>query len=262
MTFIALPLLPNRTIDPWGAFNPHELWLMTVLIAAVSFAGYAAVKALGAERGAVLAAAAGGMVSSTAVTLTMARMGVENPERAGLLAGSILVSGAVMIIRVLILVAVINSPLAGLLAPPLLAALIAMAALAAMLVWRERGSSGVSFDLKNPFDLRAVLRFGVLLAIVVVAAAIVQRQFGDQGLFVLSAISGLADVDAIALSVARLDEPGTLAVQTILIGVAVNSLAKSVYAWWAGSMAIGIRVLTGSLAAIAAGLAVLRFGGA
>jgi uncharacterized membrane protein (DUF4010 family) len=167
-----------------------------------------------------------------------------------------------MIIRVLILVAVINSPLAGLLAPPLLAALIAMAALAAMLVWRERGSSGVSFDLKNPFDLRAVLRFGVLLAIVVVAAAIVQRQFGDQGLFVLSAISGLADVDAIALSVARLDEPGTLAVQTILIGVAVNSLAKSVYAWWAGSMAIGIRVLTGSLAAIAAGLAVLRFGGA
>src|SRR5437868_4487706 len=79
MTFIALPLLPHRTIDPYGAVNPYELWLMTILIAAVSFAGYAAIRITGPERGIVLAAAAGGVVASTAITLTLARLARENP---------------------------------------------------------------------------------------------------------------------------------------------------------------------------------------
>ena len=74
MTFIALPLLPNRTIDPWNAINPYELWLMTILIAALSFAGYAAVKMAGPKLGLVLAAALGGLFASTAVTLSLARL--------------------------------------------------------------------------------------------------------------------------------------------------------------------------------------------
>ena len=156
---------------------------MTVLIAAMSFAGYAAVKAMGAERGTVLAAAAGGMVSSTAVTLTMARMAAENPKRARLLAGSILVAGVVMLLRVLIIAGIINSALGLALAPTLLAATIAMGGTAAFLVWREVRSGGAaSFDLKNPFELPAVLRFGLMLTVIIVLVFLARQQFGNQGL--------------------------------------------------------------------------------
>ena len=121
MTFIALPLLPHRAIDPYGAINPYELWLMTILIAAVSFAGYAAIRIAGPERGTVLAAAAGGLVASTAVTLTLARLARDNPARVRLLGGSVILSGAIMLLRVLVVVAVINLAFARSLAPALLA---------------------------------------------------------------------------------------------------------------------------------------------
>ena len=258
MTFILLPLLPNRSIDPWGAVNPYELWLMTVLIAAMSFAGYAAVKAMGAERGTVLAAAAGGMVSSTAVTLTMARMAAENPKRARLLAGSILVAGVVMLLRVLIIAGIINSALGLALAPTLLAATIAMGGTAAFLVWREVRSGGAaSFDLKNPFELPAVLRFGLMLTVIIVLVFLARQQFGNQGMLAVAAFSGLADADAITLSVARLNEVSPAAVQAILLAALVNTLAKAAYAWWAGGAALGLRVMAGSVISAAVGVAAL-----
>ena len=122
MTFIALPLLPDRAIDPWGALNPHELWLITILIATVSFTGYVAVKLVGPSRGLVLAAALGGLISSTVVTLTLSGLARSNTARVGLLAGSILAAGAVMLARVLVLAGVLNLSLAMALAVPLLAA--------------------------------------------------------------------------------------------------------------------------------------------
>ena len=120
MTFIALPLLPDRAIDPWGAINPHQLWLITILIAVVSFTGYVAVKLAGPARGLVLAAALGGLISSTVVTLTLARLAKVNSARLGLLGGSIIASGAVMMVRVLVLAGVVNLSLGKALAVPLL----------------------------------------------------------------------------------------------------------------------------------------------
>ncbi|MGA7268881.1 MAG: DUF4010 domain-containing protein, partial [Aestuariivirga sp.] len=134
MTFIALPLLPDRAIDPWQAINPHEIWLMTILIAAVSFAGYAAVKIAGPQRGLVLAATLGGLVASTAVTLSLARLARVSAAHVRMLSGAILAAGAVMLLRVLAVVALLNTPLASGLAPVLLAAAVASGLIAAALV--------------------------------------------------------------------------------------------------------------------------------
>ena len=242
MTFIALPLLPDRAIDPWQAINPHEIWLMTILIAAVSFAGYAAVKIAGPQRGLVLAATLGGLVASTAVTLSLARLARASAAHVRMLSGAILAAGAVMLLRVLAVVALLNAPLASALAPVLLAGAVASGLIAAVLVGGHvQQTAGQSSDLvmRNPFEIGEVLRFGALLAVVMAAVALARQAYGDGGLFGVAAMSGLADVDALTLSAARLDVPLTVAADAILIAIAVNTLAKTAYAGYAGGARIG-----------------------
>ncbi len=257
MTFIALPLLPDRTVDPWNAINPHDLWLMTILIAAVSFAGYVAVKLAGPERGLILAAALGGLVASTAVTLSLARLARQNVSRVRLLSGGIVASGCVMMLRVLIVTGLINLPLAVELGPVLLAAAAMMALSAAFLVRTDGHDGGKEqpLVLKNPFLLSEVLRFGALLAIVMLAVELARRYFGDVGLLGVAALSGLADVDAVTLSVARLEGTVPAAVDAILLTVAVNTVAKTVYAWVVGGTRLGSILLAQNAAtmAVAAG---------
>lgn len=257
MTFIALPLLPNRALDPWGALNPHELWLVTTLIAAVSFAGYVAVKLVGPSRGLVLAAAVGGLVSSTVVTLTLAKLARENARRVPLLAGAILASGGVMLLRVLVLAGVINLPLALALAVPLLAAALFQGLAAVLLIGRD-GIGGAKPDglvHKNPFLLSEVLRFGAILAVVMLAAGIAQSIYGAGGLMAVAAISGLVDVDAVTLSVAGMGPASDTGVVAILLTIGVNSLAKSVYAGIAGGAKLGLVLFVLNMMAMAAAVA-------
>ncbi len=258
MTFIALPLLPDRAIDPWGALNPHELWLITILIAAVSFVGYVAVKLAGPSRGLVLAAALGGLVSSTVVTLTLAALARANATRTGLLAGGILASGAVMLARVLVLAGVLNLALAAALAVPLAAAA-ALQALSAAVLIRRDGRNGVSgtdeLVHRNPFLLSEVLRFGAILAAVMLAAGIAQSIWGGRGLLAVAAVSGLADVDALTLSVANMPSVTAMGVAAVLVCVGVNSIAKCVYAWVEGGARLGLLLLGFNAAAMAVAVA-------
>lgn len=254
MTFIALPLLPDRAIDPWGALNPHQLWLITILIAAVSFAGYVAVKLVGPSRGVVLAAALGGLVSSTVVTLTLARLARDNKARLGLLAGSILLAGGVMMARVLVLAGVINLPLALALAAPLLGAAVFQALMAWLLIGHEGRSSAVKpagLVHKNPFLLPEVLKFGAILGVVMLAAGIAKNLFGNGGLMAVAGISGLADVDAITMSVANMGGQATAGVAAILLAIGVNSAAKAVYAGIAGGLRLGLILFLLNMAAMA-----------
>lgn len=258
MTFIALPLLPDRTIDPWGAINPHQLWLITILIAAVSFAGYVAVKLVGPSRGLVLAAALGGLVSSTVVTLTLARLARDNAARLGLLAGSILAAGGVMMARVLVLTGVINLSLAVALSVPLIAAALFQGVAGVLLIGRDgRGSAAKPEGLvhKNPFLLSEVLKFGAILGVVMLAAGIAKSVFGDSGLMVVAAVSGLADVDAMTLSIANMGPPSSAGVAAILLCVGVNSVAKSIYAGIAGGMRIGVLLFALNMAAMTVAVA-------
>ena len=109
MSFLLLPILPNRPVDPWQVLNPAEIWLLAILIAAVSFAGYIAVRVFGDQKGIAVAAIAGGMASSTATTLVICPPGARAPASARLLAGGILLAGVTMLVRIVVLAGVLKS---------------------------------------------------------------------------------------------------------------------------------------------------------
>lgn len=203
---IVLPLVPNEAVDPWQALNPYQLWLLVVLISALSLAGYVGMCWLGPARGAAVTGLAGGLVSSTATTLNFARESRKpgpTTNSAALTAG-ILCAWAVMFLRVTTLVAILNRQLLGALWLPLLI----MGGIAGVLAFQnylagtQAATAGVepTAALKNPFSLGAAIRFGALFAIVLVVVKLAQQHFPSGGLLVISALAGAADVDAIVLS--------------------------------------------------------------
>ncbi|PVE21451.1 hypothetical protein DC522_26480 [Microvirga sp. KLBC 81] len=258
MTFLALPLLPDRTVDPWDAINPSEIWLLAIIIAAISFAGYVAIRVMGSQAGVALAALAGGLASSTATTVTLARMARDHPAASPLLSAGILLSGFVMIARVLIVASALNHALLLPLAWPLGAAGLVLLAVSGLLfLTHGKGSEErPQLSIKNPFDLGTALYFAALIAIISLLAKVVSTLMGDAGLTVLAALSGIADVDAITLSLARLSSDGitvTTAALGIGIAVAVNTLVKAGMTFSLGTRKAGWIVSGTSLAAIAAG---------
>jgi len=260
MSFILLPLLPNRAIDPWGALNPFELWLMTVLIAVISFAGYIAIKTIGERHGIIMTGIAGGLASSTAVTVTMAELAREHPEKRDPLIAGAIFSSATMMARVLAVVAAVGTVLLPYVIVPLLLAALILVAVGFYFL-RQEAAHGVEegrLQLTNPFELATVLKFGALLTVVTVLAKLLVRNGQGEGIYALAAFSGIADVDAITLSMSRLaSDPASVlvAANAILIVVAVNTVSKAVLGWMTGGRQVGERLLISSAAAIAAGFA-------
>ncbi len=258
MTVILLPLLPDRELVSWFPVNPREVWLLTILIAALSFAGYVAIRVAGPSLGTLLSGLAGGLVSSTAVTLSMARLARQYPAREKLFAAAIMLASAVMMLRVLVFVGVVNFELAKLIAVPLALAALAQAATGAVLGNWARDDAPVEepLTLKNPFDLGVVLEFGALLALIMALAKGLAAWAGSKGVFVLAAVSGLVDVDAISLSMARLAPTGlpiASAAFAVLIAVVANSLSKIGLATTAGGMRLARHLAWGLGAAFVAG---------
>ncbi|MEZ5774665.1 MAG: DUF4010 domain-containing protein [Hyphomicrobiaceae bacterium] len=259
MSVILLPVLPDRTVDPLDVINPREIWLLTVMIAAVSFAGYVAIRATGERAGLILSGIAGGIVSSTVTTITLARLVRQEPGWLRLALAGVALAGATMMLRVLVIVFLINPALATSLALPLAGAALAQAG-AGLLAARRDLSSGArkpaALDLKSPIDFETVFRFGALLALVMLASKAVSEMLGETGLYGLAAVSGLADVDAISLSMARLggsDVALRVAGPVVLTAVGVNTLAKAAFAWVSGGRALGLKAGLVALLAIAAG---------
>jgi uncharacterized membrane protein (DUF4010 family) len=233
MTVIVLPVVPDTTIGPWGGVNPREVWLIAIVLAGVSFVGYGAVMLFGAERGVLLAGIAGGFVSSTAVTLTSARRAAAGEGEPRLLAAGVATASAVSFLRVIAIVAVINPILLPLVAPALMAATLMAAVYAVVAVnWGANAKAGERpppAEFKNPFSFLPVVGFAVFLGIVIVAGRAVGEAFGANGALIGAAGLGLADVDAITISMARL-VPAPLsqlgAAEAILAAVASNMLSK------------------------------------
>lgn len=256
MSFLLLPLLPNRPVDPWGVVNLHQVWLLAIMMALISFCGYVAVRLFGARMGVVVTAAAGGLASSTATTLTFARLGREQPQSRNLLVGGILISGAVMALRVGAIAALLKGALLVPLAGPLAAAAASLTAIALAFVLTgptdTEGAAAPSLAIANPLALGTALKLAGFIVVVMLAAELVQRLWGDAGVLAVAALSGIADVDAITLSMARRDAALPLATQAILLAVAVNTLSKACMAAWVGGAAVGLHVGLASAVAIAA----------
>jgi uncharacterized membrane protein (DUF4010 family) len=256
MTFLLLPILPNRTIDPWQALNPHEIWLLAVLIAAISFAGYVAVRLFGNRLGLIVAALAGGLASSTATTLTLARLGRERAGSARLIAGGILIAGIVMVVRVGVVASLLNPALLPHLALPLAAGAVVLAAAAALFLFQNAAKEEPNLQPSNPLQLGTAIKLAAFIAVVTLATKLLGGVAGGAGALVVAALSGIADVDAVTISMARLGVGGiglNTAIQAILIAVGVNTAAKAVMAGWVGGLRIGTYVGIASLLAIAAG---------
>ena len=228
MSFLLLPLLPNRPIDPWNAINPHRIWLLAIMIATISFAGYVAVKALGNRLGVFMAAGAGGLASSTATTLALARLAREHPSSSGLLSAGILVASGVMMLRTGAIALALNGALFSPLIPALLTAAAVLGIGAAVLWFRSVQQETPDLQIANPLEIGTAIKLAALLAAVMLAAELVRRRFGGIGVFVVAALSGVADVDAVTISMARMaggDVDPNTAAHAIMIAIAVNTVS-------------------------------------
>jgi uncharacterized membrane protein (DUF4010 family) len=244
-------------VDPWQVLNPSEIWLLAILIAAISFAGYVAVRVWGDRKGIAVAAVAGGLSSSTATTLSYARLAREHPASTSLLAGGILLAGVTMLARVVVLVGLVKPELLGGLLLPAASAAGVLLAGAAALVRARRDTPGErpQLEIRNPFDLGTVLQLAALIAVILVVAKTAAGRLGAAGIYLLAAVSGIADVDALTLSMARFAgaqlHPSD-AVTAILVAAGVNTAAKAAMAAGIGGRRLGAIVGAVSGAALVA----------
>lgn len=258
MSFLLLPILPNKTIDPWNSVNLYEIWLLAILTAGISFVGYVAVRTLGERLGIVTTAIAGGLASSTVTTLTFARLNREHPGSFRLLSAGILIAGAVMMARVAVVAVALNRALLGPLVLPLgsAAAILSAGALILLLGNSERHTPRLL--IQNPLAFGTALKSAAFIGALILTAEITRQTFGSTGVLMVAALSGVADVDALTISMARLgggDLDLIIAARAIMLAVSVNTISKAMIAGWTGGRDIGMLVGAISGLALATGLA-------
>lgn len=266
ISVIFLPLLPNEGFGPYEALNPYWIWWMVVLICGISFIGYFAIKHIGHQWGTLVTSITGGLASSTAVTLSLSQFAKDQKKKT-LFMGGVMIASSIMFIRMMIEVAVVNYTLIVSLWIPVLAMFIGVLA-GGYWLWRrgEKDGKGKKIKIDNPFELGTALKFGAILGIILLLAEGMKEWFGDQGIYLLSFISGLVDVDAIALSLSKMalqDLSAEVAAVGIVIAAATNTIIKGfIFAFFAGfreSLTLIIVLFVAVLPGVAAALFLLLF---
>jgi uncharacterized membrane protein (DUF4010 family) len=227
LALIILPLVPNRNYGPYGALNPYQIWWMVVLIAGVGLAGYAALRLAGQERGAVMLGVLGGLVSSTATTLAFSRHARASRDMVPIAVIVIVLANLVVEVRLGVLAAVVAPNVLPQLLPVLVGGL-AIGGLGAAYGVRRLKPQGEmpALAMDNPTELRTALGFGLMYAVVLLAAAWLSDWLGTRGLYAVSLVSGLTDVDAITLSSLRLYNLDKLPVEVVVNVVTLATLAN------------------------------------
>lgn len=264
---VVLPLLPDRSIDPWQALNPRKLWMLVVVVMAINALGYIALRALGPNAGLSLAGFAGGFVSSTATIAAFGDRARQTPPLLRACVGAALFSNIATIIQLAIVIGALSPALLKHLVPPLAAALVAAiaVAVAAAAFARRRAATdaGPAGEIARgrPFEPKHVITYVAVVASILLVSAIVHDALGDAGLGVAAGVAGFADVHAAAASLAQLTQSGQIAAADaswpVLIAMIANSTAKLAMAWLRGGRAYALRLLPGVLVvalAFAAGL--------
>jgi len=271
-SFIVLPLLPTEPIDPWQAINLYRLWLLVVLISAMSLLGYVAVRWLGQAHGAVVTGATGGLASSTATTLSFAK---ASKTEAGRLAGNsqaagVLLAWLVMFIRVPVTVAIVFKPLVPALLIPFGTMAVVTACIAGAYYWQSKRQNTETelneVKVTNPFSLIAAIKFGLMLAAVLLMVKLTQLYAPTEALYLVAALAGLTEVHAITLTMAdyaRSASGGlTLAAGAITVAALTNTVVKCGMVMLTGSKELAQKlVLATSLILLSGGIsiAILRF---
>lgn len=252
---VILPLLPNQGYGPWQAINPYQIWWMVVLIAGISFAGYVAIKIVGAHKGLLITGFLGGLVSSTAATINLSKL-AQKGTRVPVICAAILLAETIMFPRMLLEIAVVNRELLLSAWLPITVMTVVMLA-GVVIIWHRKESSGDGeLSVTNPFQIKMALQFGLLLAAVMFLAEAAMAWLGDAGIYLVALISGVADVDAITLSLASMaksDLADATAVHGIVIAAIVNTLFKTALALFIAGRQMFWRLLPVAVVACSAG---------
>lgn len=242
ISVILLPVLPNQGYGPWDTLNPYWIWWMVVLISGLSFIGYILVKYAGQDKGTLLTSIIGGLASSTAVTISLSQFAKQIKKgKTYIFVAGVLVASSIMLVRVFIEVSVVNRSLLDPLWIPL-STMLVLTVLCVIWLWikseNDTDDENPKLELGNPLQLPTALKFGALLAVILVAATALQEWFGDQGIYLLALLSGLMDVDAITLSLSKMAQTeitNYVATMGIVISVISNTLVKAgLFIFWAG----------------------------
>ena len=268
-SFIVLPLLPNHAIDPWQALNPYRLWLLVILISSMSLLGYIAVRWLGTAHGTVVTGISGGLASSTAATLSFARSSKleSDPLAADTQACGVLLAWLVMFIRVLVTVAIVYQPLLANLLLPFAAMALLTAVMAGVYYWlgsqRYVSPQHSALKVSNPFSLVAAIKFGILFAVILLLVKLTEQYAAAEGLYLVAAVAGMTDVDAVTLSMTdyarRLPDALTVAAAGVTIAALSNTVVKCTLVFALGSRVLANKLLVATLVILSGGLAALFF---
>jgi len=249
-TLVVLPLLPNQALGPYHSLNPHSIWIVVILVMAISTAGYVFVRLLGARFGLPIAGLASGFISSTA---TIGAMGARVQKNPGIItaavAGASLSTVATVIQMCLVLAATSTITLRAL-SMPLICSGIAAAAYGAgftILALRERDA--VDPQPGHAFSLPVALVFALTLSAMLIASAALREWFGEAGVIVAAAAAGFVDTHSAAIAIASLVASGKMtaadAVFPILAGLSTNTVSKIIFAWSSGSRSFALRLIPG-----------------
>jgi len=258
---VILPALPNREMGYLGVLNPFAIWLMVVLIVGISLTAYLAGKFISGSKGAALAGIFGGLISSTATTASLARRSRVVGACGITLAAITLIASAIVFLRVIVEVAIAAPAHIQTMLPPLIAMMFWFGLIAAITHRLSERSNKHTADESPPSELKSAVVFGLLYAVVLLIVAAARHHFGDSGLYIAAAISGLTDMDAITLSTSRLVSMASLETSTawrmILLGGLANIVFKSILVMTLGARAFIKPVLLGLTSALLGGAAIL-----
>jgi uncharacterized membrane protein (DUF4010 family) len=252
ITAIVLPVLPNQSFGPppLNVLNPYKIWLMVVFISAISFLGYVLIKVVGSRQGIGLTGLLGGLVSSTAVTLSFSQRSQEDPDLAKPFALAITVAWTMMFSRVLVEVAALNIRLLRVLWVPMAAAGVVGLAYCVYLYFAQRTDQEGDVALSNPFELGPAVKFGLIYAAILLFSKAAQTYLGDTGIYLSSVVAGLTDVDAITLSMAELSQATgsvdlSTAARAIVLAAMSNTVVKGGIVLTSGAPALRRALLPG-----------------
>lgn len=255
LSVVILPNLPNQGYGPYNALNPYELWWAVILIAALSLTGHWAMRLTGAQRGLLWTGLLGGLASSTATTLALSRYAKAEPALANAAAAGTLSACGIMFFRMVAVIGLMQPSLLQHLATTLLVPGLVLVLLG-LNGWRQTAANNTATGTTAPptgdnasFDLGTALGFGLFLALMGVLVPAAQEWLGNRGVFALAALSGVADVDAIVISLARQPAetalPGIITATAMGVAALTNTLVKAGIAWTTGGRVIGQKVVQG-----------------
>ena len=262
VVLVVLPALPDRPLDSLYGLNPRFIWLMVVFVTGLGFGAYVLAQFLKPEQSIAVTGVIGGFVSSTATTVSMAEKTVENETLYHVCAFAVVTASIVMFPRALIEVAVVNPTLLPSVAIPLGVMSVVGIVAAGVLYWLTTSDETIeSEELKNPFRLQPALLFGVVFAVVLLVSEHAHELLGTSGVYAMAFFSGLADVDAMTITLSRLAAEGTISTQVATTGIVIaaiaNTLVKAALAWLLGTQRLGRLVSIVLGVVIVSGLALL-----